>query len=411
MNKYRFQINQIKKLLKYLGSPHLKIPVICIAGTNGKGSTAYILMNILSQNSAKCGMYISPHIFNFRERISINGKNIPLSRFKKILTEIRKAQKQSRANITKFEIITAAAILYFYQEKCDYCIMEAGLGGRLDATNVCENKIVSVITPISFEHTKFLGDTIEKIAIEKAGITKKNGILVDGSGVEKIREIGLKRKNEVYTFGKEFDIKNIEPFSLGKYCFSYISEAESIPCVCPGLKGKHQCINASLAVTAALAARECDVNKIKEGIKETNVPGRLEMYYLNKKNKIFVDAAHNPGAMKTVKEFFQEWLPEGSSLFLIMGVYKDKDFKTMAREIYPLVKKVWTFTPKDKRALDGEKLCKEFKEKAENKESFDDCFNKAVESMNENDWLLVCGSFSVVKPGLKKIKCLNLKKQ
>ncbi len=400
MFKYRFQIEQLKKVLGLLGSPHLKIPVISVAGTNGKGSVSRILQNILTGCGKKTGLYSSPHIFKFTERITIDNKPIPLFRFKSILREVRIVEKKNGCNLTKFEIMTAIAIKYFSEENCDFSVMEAGLGGRLDATNVCENKLVSVITPIAIEHVQYLGETLEDIAEEKAGIIKYGTVLVDSSGVDEVRKTGLNKNCRVYTSGIEYNLKCIKPVKDGKYTFTYINKELEIKNVMPALRGRHQLFNTAAAITAAFSL---GFNE-PYGVKDVQLPGRIDFLNLPDSKKLIIDAAHNPSAMSVIKNFIKEWKPDNSKLYLIMGVYKDKDFKSMARIIAPLIEKVWAITVESKRALSGKKLAEFFKAQHEVVEKYDIAYDKALEEMKTGDWLLACGSFRVVRPALQMIE-------
>lgn len=402
MVKYRFQIEQLKEVLNELGSPHLKIPVISVAGTNGKGSVSGLIQGILTGLGKKTGLYTSPHIFKFTERIIIDNKPIPLFRLKAILREIRLAERKTGCSLTKFELLTALAIKYFFEEDCDFSVMEAGLGGRLDATNVCENKIVSVITPVSIEHVQYLGKTLRKIALEKAGIIKPRATLVDASGVEDVRRTGKDKNCRVYTLGIEYNIKEVRPVKEGKYAFTYVNKKLKIKDVLPALNGRHQLFNTATAITAVSALGFNDPSGIKHGIKDVKIPGRMEIFKLPYNKRLVVDAAHNPSGMNVVRDFIQEWKPVSSKLYLIMGVYEDKDCELMSRIIEPLIEKVWTFTPEDNRALDAGKLAGFFKQTGKPVRNYETAYKEALTEMKENDWLLACGSFSVVRPALMK---------
>jgi dihydrofolate synthase/folylpolyglutamate synthase len=384
-----------------MGSPHLQIPVISVAGTNGKGSVSNIIQNILTASGKKVGIYTSPHIFDFRERIRIGSENIPLERFKSILKELRTAEKKCAAVLSKFEILTAVAIKYFHEENCDVSVMEAGLGGRLDATNVCKNKIISVITPISLEHTDYLGDTIEKIAYEKAGIIKDGAILVDASGVDLIRRIGKELECSLYSEDIEYTMSDLLPTGDGGFEFSYLSDELNVHNIKTGLKGIYQVYNAAAAIAAVSAFGCKDEKHIKNAIRDIAMLGRLNVVDLKTGGKLVIDAAHNPAGMMRVRDFISCWKPRSSEVYMITGVYSDKDFERMAEIIQPVIKKVCIFTPENERALEKEVFKDSFGVKGETAESFDDAFNKAVSSMKEGDWVLSCGSFSVVKPALE----------
>ncbi|MFH1416290.1 MAG: cyanophycin synthetase [Elusimicrobiota bacterium] len=400
---YNFQIEQLKSALEELGSPHLSIPVVTVSGTNGKGSAAVMLNDILSASSKKTGLYTSPHIFDFTERIKINQAAISKKRFRKILGEIRDAEKISGAQLTKFETVTCAAIKYFSDERCDISVMETGLGGRLDATNVCENKLLSLVTPISVEHTQYLGSTIEEIALEKAGIIKKESIVVDYSGSEIISNRGSESGSKVYRLGTDWYVDDIHPLEYGNYSFTLIFGDYRIEDIVLSLKGRHQCYNAAAALTAALALGFRDTDIIKKAVSNSRNSGRMEMFSLPEDRTFVVDAAHNPAGMEKVKDFIEEWKPEKSRLHIIIGVYKDKDYAKMAEIIKPLADYVWVLKPESERGLDAMALADIFGKNCKAVNSYNEAQSNALSTMHPGDWLVACGSFSIVRHALNAV--------
>ncbi len=407
MPDYRFQIKQLKDVLAGLGSPHLKIPVISVAGTNGKGSVSTLIQNILTASGKKTGLYTSPHIFDFTERISIDGNSISKEIFKDISEKIKSIEKIKNCNLSEFELMTAVAIEYFFRENCIFNVMEVGLGGSLDATNVCENKLVSVITPISIEHTEYLGDSIEDISREKAGIIKSEGILIDSSETSIIRELGLKNNCDIYSKDIEYYIGEVNSLKNGRYSFSYFCEDFCMENIMAGMRGIHQCCNVSAAITAVRNVCEVNDNIVRDSIKNTILPGRLEIFNLNGNRKLIVDAAHNPAGFEVVKNFIEEWKSDRTKIYLIMGVYKDKDYSSMSKLIDGMIEKVYAFTPEDKRALDAVELVRVFKTEKKVCYDFNAAFNEAMNEMREGDWLLACGSFSVVRQALTMVSGVN----
>ena len=381
-----------------LESVNEQIPVVSVAGTNGKGSLVSFLNSILIKTGKKTGAYTSPHIFRFNERIRINGKEISSGEFRDALRKVRGAQRKAGAVLTKFEKITATGILHFYVSGCDYSIMEAGLGGRLDATNICENKIVSVITPISLEHTEYLGDTLEKIAREKAGIIKPGVPVVDASGIPLIREYAASLGSPVYTSGREYSLENLKSGPGGRYTYDLRLEGRFIRGVSPALRGLHQAHNSAQAAIAAsiLGVGDCD---IKSGIASASHPGRLEIFEMGAGRKFIVDAAHNPAGVRVLKEYL-EARPDSAQLYLIIGVFKDKDYRTISEILQNSASAVWTVSTGGKRGLDAGELARRFSS-CKPAYSFYDAFKSAERSMNDGDWLAACGSFSVVKPALE----------
>jgi len=401
LTRIKFQIEELRKVLKYAGSPHETIPVVSVAGTNGKGSVSAFLESIIRNCGRTTGLFTSPHIFKFTERIKVNGKSIAVSEFKKVLKAVREAQSKANADLTGFEIMTAAAVIYFNNQKCDFCIMEAGLGGRLDATNVCENKLASVITSVSLEHTQYLGTTIEEIAREKAGIIKPAGKVVDASGTGEIRKTALALDCSVYSEGQEYKVSRIQRLSGGYYAFSYESDMLSIDGVVPSLRGRLQCYNAAAAITTALLVGQNETNCVRNGIEKSRLPGRLELKKINGKYML-ADAAHNPAGIKQLADFLYENVP-AEKVFGIMCVYKDKDYREMARIISPGIKTIRTFTPKNERGLDGKILAGIFGKKAVSSESFEAAYKESLKEMKKGDWLAVFGSFEAVQPALRII--------
>ncbi|MFC2062084.1 bifunctional folylpolyglutamate synthase/dihydrofolate synthase, partial [Elusimicrobiota bacterium] len=388
------------EVLEELGSPHKKIPVISVAGTNGKGSVSAVIQKIISKYGKKAGLYTSPHIFSMRERININGRLITHSELKVYLKAVNEAQKKTGTELTYFEKITAIAIKYFFDQECDLCVMETGLGGRLDATNVCERKMASVITPISLEHTEYLGNTVEEIAREKAGIIRSNSIVIDSSGVDVIRKTGLDAGCRVYTSGSDYHIDKISPLEDGRYSFNYESEKGKLDNMVTGLRGIHQCYNSAAAVTAVTALGYNDPEITRKGVEEAYLKGRLEVFELAEKKTFVVDAAHNPAGIQTVSDHIVRWMPEKSDLYVIIGVYKDKNIEEIAKIIYPLAKKIFSIALNNPRALKVDKLASYFNGKGEVMEDFSSAYRNAAAQMKKEDWILSCGSFSVVQQAL-----------
>ncbi len=304
LNSYQFHgikpgLYRITKILKQLGNPHKKIKTIHIAGTNGKGSTAIILNEILKHHGLKTGLYTSPHLFKLNERFKINSKDVSDD----ILADLLKTLKTIIKDypVTYFEITTALAFLYFFEEKVDIAVIECGLGGRLDATNVIRPDI-SIITSISFDHTKYLGNTLKKIAYEKAGIIKRNTPCVLGKIKKKPREVLIERciklNSSFFIWKKDFYMKkNRNKWEYyGKKVFKGLES---------GLKGVHQITNTGCALKTIEILEEKGFLSIKEDIikkalKEVRWLGRYEKLWLKGK-EILIDVAHNLEGIETLK--------------------------------------------------------------------------------------------------------------
>ena len=311
-----YNLDDIKKLLKHFGDPHKKIKTIHIAGTNGKGSVAQMLNSILTANGRKTGLYTSPHLIRINERIKINSSEIPdkiLAKYTNDLFEILDKNKNLRP--TYFDALTIFAFRYFYDENVDIAIIETGLGGRLDSTNVIHPKI-SLVTDISMDHTHILGDTIEKITHEKAGIIKKKSLVVTSNKNKEILNIlSRKSKNEqsvLFAMENDFFINNTA-HEKNKIKFDYLLKLEDkilnqrkheINNIKLKSYGKFQLANASLAITASLLLRKSGIviteRDIRKGLSNLNIPGRMQT--LCKQPLIIFDPAHNPAALSATVE-------------------------------------------------------------------------------------------------------------
>lgn len=350
--RYKFGLTRIKKFLKKLGNPQNKLKVIHVAGTNGKGSVCAYISAILQKAGYKVGLYTSPHILDIRERIQIypalpkglsregwvNRKKISKKDFSKFV--LHYSFLVPRPSLTYFEFLTAMAFWYFEREKTDFAVVETGLGGRLDATNAIETSIVSVITNISLEHTQYLGSTVGKIAGEKAGIIKNNGVVItaaENTALKIIKNIAKSRKAEIIGIGR------------GKY------KNYRTP-----LFGGHQKQNMHLAV-AACSYLNVPGKHIVEGLKDTYWPGRFEVRHLTAHGSrltAVLDVAHNPAGMAVLYNSIKSYF--GRKINLVFAVLKDKDYKKMIAAISPVVKNVFVSAVKNNRARPPEIIKNEF---------------------------------------------------
>lgn len=325
-------LDNIKSFMNYLGNPQLQLKTIHIAGSNGKGSTAAFIASILQECKYKVGLYTSPHFVKFNERITINGKQIG---DEYVVDFINKHQKFiDDYQLTFFEVTTAMAFQYFYDLNVDYAVIETGLGGRLDATNVL-NPLACVITSISLEHTNVLGDTLEAIAIEKGEIIKKGASVFIGklpSEAESVIEKKCKQTNS--------QLYKIEDFTQekGDLVELYTEEVELIDWIIP-LRGNYQKYNAALAgLTVTKIIQLDDHGVIERGIKNvivnTGIQGRYE--YFHKNPAILFDSAHNPeGIQAFVKEFSKE-AAQYNKKVLLFGAMRDKAISDMLSMLIPV---------------------------------------------------------------------------
>ncbi|SHH78877.1 bifunctional folylpolyglutamate synthase/dihydrofolate synthase [Clostridium grantii] len=408
----RFSINlgleRTEKMLELLGNPEKKIKYIHIAGTNGKGSTSAMISQILMEEGYKTGLYTSPFVQQFGERIQINRENITEKEVAELITRVSKVVEQlivlGYEPPTQFEIVTVAAFLYFYEKNVDFVVLEVGLGGRLDATNVII-PILTIITSISFDHMDILGDTLEKIAYEKAGIIKDNVPVViypqDRSVYRVIEKIATDKKCDVtyadrgeVSFSKVF----IEDDFIGQEIEVNTRTKEYT--VKLSLLGKHQLMNCLTAVTGIEALIKTGVaiseKSIIDGLSKVKWMARLEV--LNKNPLVVIDGAHNNDGIamlvKSIKEYF-----EYDKLILILGILADKEVEKMAGLISKKADKVICITPHSERAElaeDLKELVEKYNKNCLSIDDYSEAYEEALNSCGENDLLLISGSFYMV---------------
>jgi dihydrofolate synthase/folylpolyglutamate synthase len=347
-------LSNITTILQHLGNPHEKLRCIHIAGSNGKGSTAIILLSILKRSGYRVGLFTSPHLINFTERIRINDSEIPKKRVVLLVEEIKDlCDRISLKNVTYFEVVTAMALKYFKEEKADPVILEVGMGGRLDATNVVHS-ILSIITSISLEHQIYLGNTLLKIAGEKAGIIKKNTPLITGAKQNHVLQLFSRQCKKMhapmYRIGKQ-----ILGRRTGMQTFNYQGLKTSLRGLELSLMGDHQISNATMAIAAAevldgmgFSLATCT---IREGLKNVQWPGRLEIVRDNP--PVLLDGAHNPAAWKALKKSLTNYF-HFNKLFIILGVMEDKDIDQLITILTPEAYKTIFCRPKMLRSATKE---------------------------------------------------------
>jgi dihydrofolate synthase/folylpolyglutamate synthase len=342
----RFGLSAITELLSRLGNPQNSYKTILIAGTNGKGSTAAMSASILCCAGYKVGLYTSPHLIDVRERIVVNGKKISLQEFNQTIAYVKNKIQQP---VTYFEFLTAVAFVYFQNKKVDIAVLEVGLGGRLDATNICK-PLVSVITNIAFDHTEYLGNTLESITREKAGIIKQDGICVTAAKQKKVLEIlenvCLRRRVKLYCLNRDIKLKKQKDGLFTYRGFNRNLKNLAIP-----LQGEHQLSNAALALAAVELCGEngfvvADA-AIYKGLANTQWEARLEV--LQNQPLFLLDCAHNPAGVgvlcRSLKKDFSY-----RRLVLIFGALADKDYCQMLQIIIPLAPIIILTQLKTKRA-------------------------------------------------------------
>jgi dihydrofolate synthase/folylpolyglutamate synthase len=403
----KFGLSQTKNLLRAFGDPQGKLSFVHIAGSNGKGSVAAMISSIYAQAGYRVGLFTSPHLVDFRERFQINGRMISKSQALRLIREI-KAKTDPQEPPTFFEFVTAMALIWFEREKVDLAVMETGLGGRLDATNVIR-PLISIITTVSLEHQDLLGRTLEKIAWEKAGIIKKGVPMVSGVGQAKIRrlyeDICRERKAPLFLAGRDFRTKKRDNGTFNYYGMSEgrfgVQSSRLRTPKYKGLKttllGDHQIKNAALALTAVELLRErfpVTEEQIRRGLAEVTWPGRLEVFSENP--RIVLDGAHNPEAMRVLARVLPRTISY-RKLLLVFGMMKDKNIRRTLAHIAPLADRIFFTRAEYDRSAEPERLSRLFDGAAsEICSSVPLAIQRAVETAGPEDLILVTGSLFIV---------------
>jgi dihydrofolate synthase/folylpolyglutamate synthase len=340
LTHYRQDLNQVRALLAYIGNPHSRIKTIHIAGTNGKGSVAHMLHNIFMKAGYTTGLYTSPHLLDINERIRIQNENIPDERLERYVDEISSFTDSTGEAPTFFDILTACAFRYFNEERVDIAVIETGLGGRLDSTNVV-TPLCSVITSISSDHTDILGGTLAAIAGEKAGIIKMNVPIVTAGQEREVMEVITARarakQSELFALNGRFSIRGVVKYNDG-YAFDYRLDTKPpvrMDAVALDNPAQIQTVNSAVAITAALIARKqfpgLSEEIIRLGIKTFTAPGRCQM--LSASPLVLFDPAHNEAAIDVMMKFVNEKYSH-RAITLVITLMKDKKID----KILPIIK-------------------------------------------------------------------------
>lgn len=405
-----------KHLFERLGHPEEEFFTIHVAGTNGKGSVCALLNSILTRAGYTTGVFTSPHILSFRERIAVGDKMIHeeavCHHLNRLLPIIRKmSEHPALSHPTFFEIVTALAVDYFVAQGVDIAIVETGMGGRLDATNAIPSTI-QVITSIGLEHTEHLGSTIEEIAAEKAGIIKENSAVIVGEENEAaLRVIRLKaaeKKATLRLLGRDVRFRN-RRLLLPCQEFDIASSRRQYLKVVLPLLGQHQATNACLAAAVCdeLERREFDISRehIFEGMRNVRCPGRFEM--VSEQPTVILDAACNPHACRALVKTISEVLPD-SPLTLIIGILQDKDYRQMREILLPIADNVVLTEPRSPRALPVRQLREVATFIAPEKniqsfESVEEAIEHTREVPSEDSFVCVTGSNYLMGPARKAL--------
>lgn len=394
-------LESMRELLRRLGDPQNELKFIHISGTNGKGSVLAYLSTILSGAGYRTGRYISPTLFSYRERIQVDGEYIEKESLACHVTAIAAAaedmQKAGLPSPTVFEIETALAFLYFKEKRCDIVTLEVGCGGLLDATNVITTTLMEVIASISMDHTDLLGDTLAKIAAQKAGIIKPDTMVVSAqqkSEAAQVIEDTCKEQHCTLQMVDESKISNVHYGAEGQ-TFSYKTWEN----VAISLAGSYQIKNAALALEGVEALRKLGYalsdQQVREGLLHTAWRGRFTT--LRRDPTVIIDGAHNPAAALELKESLERYFP-GKTLYFVMGMFKDKDYAQVIDLTAPLARHIITVeTPGNPRAMPARELAEavgKVNPSVEWADSVAHGVEKALAMARKEDAVIVFGSLS-----------------
>lgn len=413
-NFYKETKNPTLKAMEYfmeeLGHPENKLKIIHIAGTNGKGSTTEMLANILTKNGYKVGKYISPHLIKYNERISVNGQDITDKEMEDIIEKLKdkieKYNKISKEKVTLFELLTTMALYYFKEKDCDFVVLETGLGGLYDCTNIAK-PIVSIITSIGYDHMAILGKTLEEITIQKAGIIKEKSntvIIEQEQSIQNIIQETCLNKNNTLKVIKKADIQNKkyeEEFSIFDY-----KENKNIKL---NLKGDKQFENASLCIETINILKQkgyqISEKKVKEGLSTVIHKARFET--INKNPKIIYDGGHNEEAILNFINTVNTYYKKEEKIYII-SILKSKDYKTVLKYLLKDENSTFIFTSgnDEKRYVSSEELYETAKKITKNDRLYKMNLQEAIlyAKKQENKVSFVVGSFYIYRDVRKILK-------
>ena len=387
-------LERTQELLKKMGNPEKKLKFVHIAGTNGKGSTAAMTASILSKAGYRTGLYTSPYIYRFHERIQVDGVEISDEDLTEITEYVKPLADSMAQSPTEFELVCCIAFEYFYRKKCDIVVLEVGMGGAWDATNVIEVPEVAVITNIGLDHTEYLGDTVEKIAETKSGIFKPHGHAVvyrSTPSVEAVYE-RVCAERDVSLRKADFDGLVLKAHTLEGQVFDCGSRKNL---VLP-LLGDHQLHNASVVLSIAdtLIGEGWKISEqnIYDGIREVRWPGRFDI--VCRKPLFIIDGGHNPQCIEALVKNIRDYLA-GKKVIALTGVLADKDYADMYKPVMPLVDRFVCITPPNPRKLEAQQLAQYLQQagaQAQASESILDGVKKAMDLAGEDGVVLCFGS-------------------
>lgn len=394
-------LDNMRELLARLGNPQDDLKFIHISGTNGKGSALSYMSTILSGAGFRTGRYISPTLYAYRERIQVDGVMIDRESLAALVTVVKEAvdamEAENKGNPTVFEVETALSFLYFKEQKCDIVVLETGLGGTLDATNVVKTTVMEMISSIGMDHMEFLGGTLQEIAENKAGIIKPHTWVVSAEQDPKAAEVIKRVCRE-----KDCKLSVVDPYAFQDVHYGYEKQTftyKNWKDVEITLAGTYQVTNAALALEAVEALRKLGYSlteeQVRKGMKAAFWRGRFSV--IHKNPVVVIDGAHNPAAAKVLKDSLETYF-QGKNLHFIMGVFADKDYQSVIEMTAPLAKHIITIeTPGNPRALSAVKL-KEAVEKVnpsvEAAGSIREAVEKSMKNTQKDDVIAAFGSLS-----------------
>lgn len=399
------KLARMRHLLAHLGDPQKHFPSVLVAGTKGKGSTAVMIAEILQRAGLRTGLTVKPHLVDYRERIRIDGEWIPPDDVAALVEAVRPAVEASRelpwGRATYVETTVAMAFLYFLRRRVDLAVVEVGIGGRLDATNVLE-PLVSVITPISYDHTELLGSTLTQIAREKAGIIRVMGRVVSapqpGEAGKVIAEVCAARRAPLTLVGRDVEVR-IRGASLDGLRAEILGTRGRYEVHVP-LLGRHQAANAATAVAAVERLAEWGIEApaeaVRRGLAAVRWPARVEL--IGRRPYVLVDVGHNPASMAALCATLQELLG-GRRMVLVFGMLATKDYRTVTAMVAPLADLVITTAPDNAHALSAASLADEVRRHTPRVTPVDDrreALERGLALTGPDDLLVVTGSFYLV---------------
>lgn len=348
-------LERTQELLKALGNPEKNLKFVHIGGTNGKGSTAACIAAVLQQAGYRTGLYTSPYILRFNERMQMNGEQISDEELERLVDKIRPIADAMQDKPTEFELITAVGMQYFYENHADIVVLEVGLGGELDSTNVIDTPECAVLTAIGLDHTEYLGDTITKIAATKAGIIKSGGLVTAYPADEDVVEV---LRNRCQTVGAELTMADVSRLNVKSVTLDGVTfDFDGIQDIFLPLAGSYQPYNAAVAITACrlLKKRGWKITDeiIRQGLARVYWPGRFEV--LLRKPVFVLDGAHNPHGIRATVESLKTHFGDKKLTFVI-GVMADKDVENMASFVAPLADIFYTARPDNPRSMSADDL-------------------------------------------------------